>query len=170
MELQRKNKEIIIDLAFRVRDILSGRFGDNMLSLCLFGSVARNSFKEGSDIDFLLILKEASSSYHKRVKEILPVIEEIRMTKEYGKVEDLRLDIEPSFLIFTSEEIKRHPPILIDIVEEGLILEDKGDFLKKQLEAIKERLKSLGAVRKTTPQGHYWVLKPDIKAGEIIKL
>jgi hypothetical protein len=59
---------------------------------------------------------------------------------------------------------------LLDIADEGIILEDSDDFLKKELASIKEKLTDFGAVKKITPQGHYWVIKPGMKPGEVFEV
>jgi hypothetical protein len=56
------------------------------------------------------------------------------------------------------------------MVAEGIILEDKDDFLRKELAGIKERLTRFGTVKKITPHGHYWIIKPDIEPGEVFEI
>ena len=143
---------------------------NHITKMSLFGSALRGELMPESDIDILVVLKSLPKSYHKRTKLILPFLEKIRESNEYISIERLNLNIEPSFLILSSNEIKKHPPILIDISQEGVILFDKNNFLKIQLEDIKERLRKSGAVKKHVPEGYYWVLKPGIKAGEVFEL
>jgi predicted nucleotidyltransferase len=162
--------KIILDLAVEVKNKLKERFKSNLVSVCLFGSAARKTLRKGSDIDFLVVIEKANSSYHKRIKEILPMVSSIRESKKFLCIEALHLDLEPSFLILSKEELKAHPPILIDITEEGIILEDKDDFLRKELASIKEKLTHFGTVKKITPQGYYWIIKPDIKPGEVFEI
>jgi hypothetical protein len=50
------------------------------------------------------------------------------------------------------------------------ILYDKGDFFKRYLEELKDKLKKLGARKVFYKGGYYWELKPDYKHGEIIEL
>jgi hypothetical protein len=45
----------------------------------------------------------------------------------------------------TPEEVERHPPILLDILTDGVILYDKGDFMKDRLAELEGRLKVLKA-------------------------
>lgn len=44
------------------------KFGANLLTLVLFGSVARGTAKQESDIDLLIILKDAPDSYYRRLE------------------------------------------------------------------------------------------------------
>ncbi len=161
---------IIVAFSDKVADILKEHLEDGLISVCLFGSGARGTLRRGSDIDFLVIKRDSKQTYHKRVKEIVPLLDNIRETVEYQQVERLKLDLEPCFLILTMEEIADHPPILIDISQEGKILFDRKGFLNTHVSEVRRTLTRLGATKKMTPQGHYWVLKPDLRIGEVIEI
>ena len=161
---------LISKLGSRINLILQENFGSNLISLCLFGSASRGSLREGSDIDFLVVLDKAPASYHSRAKQIVPLVDKILDTSEYAILEERNLDLEPSFLLLTTFEVEAHPPILIDLSHEGEILYDKDDFLKRHLTEVRITLDKLGAVKKQAPGGYYWVLKPDLKKGEVIEI
>jgi len=163
-------KKRVSDLSKRVANILKETFKDRLVSVCLFGSGAKGELRGGSDLDFLVVIKNGQKSYHKRVKEIIPVLDKIRETEEYRCLEESKMNLEPCFLILTEGEIERHPSILIDISQEGIIHFDRDDFLAEHLRQIRESLRNLGSVKKSTPQGHYWILKPDLKPGEVIEI
>ena len=74
----------------RISHILQENFGSNLISLCLFGSASRGSLREGSDIDFLVVLAKAPASYHSRANQIVPLADKIRDTREYETLELLR--------------------------------------------------------------------------------
>jgi len=160
----------ILALTEKIKDLLAEYYGDRMVSLCFFGSGARGQLREGSDLDFLVVTNDEARSYHKRAKELIPVLERIRETIQYEEIEEFRMALEPCFLILTVEEIKNHPPILLDLSQEGVILLDQEGFLEGHLKQIREKLMALGAIRRPTAQGHYWVLKPDFRMGEIIEI
>jgi len=161
---------LILKFASKLVTILRKRIKAKLISVCLFGSSVKGKLRKGSDVDFLVVLGSAPSSYHKRVKVVVPLLEEIRESKEYKCLEELKLELEPSFLMFTREEVDLHPPILIDMSYEGVILYDKDDFLANHLSDIKDQLKRFGAIRKTSPTGYYWLLKPDLRAGEVLRI
>jgi predicted nucleotidyltransferase len=169
-KVMRVSWKAVEDFSSRVASILMEHFGKNLISLCLFGSAARRNLKASSDMDFLVVLDQAAQSYHKRAKSFVPVLEKIRETEAFMKMEKLKGTLEPNFLIYDREEIKRHPYILLDITLEGIMLHDKDGFLEKELEKIRRRLKELGSLRKTTARGKYWVLKPDLKVGETFEI
>ena len=168
--MERRRNRLVIEFARKVSSLLEENLKDNLVSVCLYGSAVRGGLRIGSDVDFLVVLGKAPFSYHKRIKRFLFLMENIRESKEYMDIERLNLQLEPSFLVLTVGEVKKHPPVLIDMSYEGVILYDKENFLKRQLESLRERLTNLGAIRKITPQGHYWILKPDIKVGEVFEI
>lgn len=54
----------------KLKQLLLERFGANLISLVLFGSVARGTAKQESDIDLLIILKDAPDSYYRRFEPV----------------------------------------------------------------------------------------------------
>ncbi|MBS3968007.1 MAG: nucleotidyltransferase domain-containing protein [Truepera sp.] len=162
--------EAVSEFSAQVAEILKDGYQDKLVSVCLFGSAARGQLRKGSDIDFLVVLKEAYQTYPKRVKELMPLLASIRESEEYERLEGFALNLEPSFLISTVDEVMRHPPLLIEIAQEGKILFDRDDFLKQELNKVRKAMVRLGSVRKETAHGHYWVLKPDLKSDEVIEL
>lgn len=75
-----------------------------------------------------------------------------------------------SDIFLTRQEVERHPPILLDMIDDGRVVHDKGLFLSRELISLKERLNRLNARKVLTSKGHYWVLKPDIKPGEVVEI
>jgi len=62
------------------------------------------------------------------------------------------------------------PPLLLDVTEDGIILYDDG-LMANKLRELRERLQALGSKRVRTRSGKwYWILKPDIKPGEIVQI
>jgi predicted nucleotidyltransferase len=162
--------EAVREFSAQVAEILKDRYQDKLVSVCLFGSAARGQLRKGSDIDFLVVTKEAYQTYSKRVKEIMPLLASIREAEEYRRLEGFALNLEPSFLLSTVGEVMRHPPLLIEISQEGKLLFDRDDFLKQELNKVRKVMERLGSVRKKTPHGHYWVLQPGLKPDEVIEL
>lgn len=162
--------EAVLGFSVKAAEMLKEGYKERLVSVCLFGSAARGTLRKGSDIDFFVVMKEAGKSYHKSVKDIMPLLTSIRETEEYKRLEEFSLDLEPSFLISSVEEVMQHPPLLIEISQEGKILFDVDDFLKKELNKVGRAMERLGSIKKETAHGHYWVLKPDMKSGEVIAI
>ncbi|HHT9155446.1 MAG TPA: nucleotidyltransferase domain-containing protein, partial [Candidatus Tripitaka sp. YC43] len=76
------------------------------------------------------------------------------------------------FPVFMNPSVlKGHPWLLLDVMDHGIILLDRGGILKGELKKIKSRLKELGSRRVVLEDGTwYWDLKPDWRPGEVIEI
>lgn len=166
-----KRQELVIGFCRDAARVLGEAFEASLVSAALFGSAARNALRKGSDVDFLVVLDSPPRSYGKRVGLVLPLMQKLRETDGYRRLEALDLDLEPSFLVLSRDEAEQHPPIFLDMVDDAVLLIDREDFLRRELEKVRARLKELGSVKKRLPDGSwYWVLKPDLKPGEVIRI
>jgi predicted nucleotidyltransferase len=147
---------------------LKASFGnEGILSVALFGSVARGQARLDSDIDLLVVHKEVDfNPVHRSVDIAFALKEE----DEYKCLIGQGLNPQPSCIFMTERELWNRPHILLDILVEGILLYDVG-VLESRLRALRERLNTLGSKRVALPDGTwYWDLKPDWKPGEIIEL
>jgi hypothetical protein len=140
------------------------RFKDDLISLVLFGSVARGTARKESDIDVLIILKDAPDSYYERLKPVVDI--ELEMRKDVVGIPHIF-----SSMIFSLDEAKQNRNIFLDMIEHSIILYDTDNFFKNRLSELKNRLDQLGSKKVILDDSTwYWNLKPDIVAGEIIEL
>ena len=147
---------------------LKASFGnEGILSVALFGSVARGHARLDSDIDLLFVHREVDfNPVHRSIDIAFALKEE----GEYKCLVGQGLDPQPSCIFMTERELWNRPHILLDILVEGILLYDVG-VLESRLRALRERLNTLGSKRVALPDGTwYWDLKPDWKPGEIIEL
>lgn len=142
--------------------MLRERYGERLISVVLFGSVARGEAKETSDIDLLIVIDGLPESSMERNMEFSKLEDEIPETRTSL--------IAVSPIIKTPDEVKRYPPIMLDIVEDGIILHDRDNFFRGVAQDLREKLRRLGARRVRTKDGWYWILKPDYKFGEVINI
>ena len=56
------------------------------------------------------------------------------------------------------------------MVEDAIIAYDKDDFFTKVLERVRKRLEELGSKRVRMGRKWYWILKPDYRFGEVIRI
>lgn len=140
---------------------LTTRFGKDLVSVVVFGSFARGEAKEGSDLDLLIVLKELPREVD-RLRLSASVSSLLKPPIGFPRI------VSP--LIMTMEEIKRHPPILLDMIDDSLILYDEDGFMRKVLKELKRRLEEMGAKKVKVGDGWYWVLKQDVKLGEVVKI
>lgn len=164
--------EFYEELLGRFLDLLKEHLGDRLISLVLYGSVARGEAREESDLDLLIILDGVSPNYHRRLDEVLKVQTRLEREQVYEKMKGA-LGIAPflSYLILSKEEANENRYIYLDMVEDVKILYDRDDFFAKRLKKMKERLRELGSKRIQLKDGTwYWDLKPDLKSGEVFTL
>ncbi|MDE0043139.1 MAG: nucleotidyltransferase domain-containing protein [Candidatus Poribacteria bacterium] len=141
--------------------------GERILSVALFGSVARRQARPDSDIDLLIVHKKVDFNPAYRSVDIAFALKE---EDEYKNLVGRGLDPHPACIFMTEGELWDRPHILLDILVEGILLFDIG-VLESRLRALRERLNALGSKRVALPDGTwYWDLKPDWKPGEIIEL
>jgi len=153
------------------KDRLLERLGDELIALALYGSVARGKARPESDVDLLIILRDASSIYYERLKPILEVERALRMSPEAGTLRQEGLAPYLSYLVLSEEEARGNRYVFLDMIEEARILYDREGFFARRLQEFKERLAALGSQKVYLKNGSwYWDLKPDLVLGEVFEL
>ncbi len=153
----------------RLKDLLISYYKERLISIVIFGSVARDTFRPDSDIDILIIARDLPKGRLKRVKEFEENVE--RGINEYINT-NAKKGIYPyiSPVIKTPEEVKNGSPLFLDMTENAMILYDKDKFFYDYIETLKKRLSILGAKKVLFKGGYYWDLKPNYKDGDVIEL
>lgn len=164
MGLKEKFAKILEVLLEEIRTF----YGDRLVSVVVFGSVARGNYREDSDIDVLIIAEKFPLGRMKRVEEFSPIEEKLKPLIESMEREGLHTDI--SAIFKTPEEAKQGSPLFLDFVEDAMILFDQDQFFAEILDRLRKRLQELGARRIWRGEWWYWELKPDYKPGEIFEL
>ena len=140
---------------------------DELISVVLFGSVARGEAGEGSDIDILIVSEKFMNGSRFDVFNMID--KELKASDEYRELKDNQLGTLISPLPLTPSEVEMNPSILLDIVTDGIILYDVDDFIENTMERLRKKLKKMGSRKifldKTR---YYWDLKPDYKLGEVV--
>ncbi|MCL0033452.1 nucleotidyltransferase domain-containing protein [Thermodesulfovibrionales bacterium] len=164
--MQEEYRELIQDFI----KILKGYFKESLVSVILFGSVARGTAKKDSDIDICIVVKKLPQSRYQRHKLISPLLGKLREGRTYDLLFKKGYLPEIATVLYTKEEIKETRPIFLDMVEEAVVLLDDGSF-KVKIDELKARLKQLGSQKTYLEDGSYfWRLKPEAKFGEVISL
>ncbi len=154
-----KNNQTLIriKLAEKLCTNLKNRLGENLISFLIFGSTARGTPKEESDIDILLLVKD------EKIARIAYLEEKLRIEKS-----------RPPFfsaVITTEDDLKENPYILIDITQEHIMLHDPHQVAKNLLKKLSRELKKLKAKRIWVDKDKwYWDLKPDWRPGEVVEI
>lgn len=157
-------ESLLTDLLAACRD----HYGERLVSLVVFGSVARRSQRPDSDIDLMLVVDDLRDGRIPRVREFDLVEQRLQTQLNRAAADGVHTRLSP--VLKSPEELEIGSPLLLDMVEEGRILFDRGNVFSKRLERLKRRLEELGARRIAKGGGYYWQLKPDVKPGDVIEL
>lgn len=138
-------------------------------SMALYGTVARGTARDNSDIDMLVISNDFSGSIGRRIDLLLQVEkgleDELSWLRRHGIYTGF------SFYPLTEEEASRKPLLFLDMTEDAIILYDKDRFLERVLTELKAELLRIGARRIFVGEEKwYWDLKPDYRFEEEIIL
>ena len=138
--------------------------GSQLVSIVLFGSVARRQGRPTSDIDLVLIadglpraLADRRRPFHEsweraRKAHALPAVQWNLVTK-------------------STTEARTRSPLYLDIVEDGILILDRGRFFEEVLAGMRARMRELGSRRVFLDDGTwYWDLKPDFRFGEVVEI
>lgn len=107
-------KQILTDFS----QLLHENFGSNLISLVLFGSVARGTAGEDSDIDLLIILEDAPDSYYRRLEPVVDI--ELKLREEVFETTGAA----PVFssIILSKQEAMENRNIFLDMLDASKIL------------------------------------------------
>jgi len=143
-------------------------YRERLVSLAVFGSVARGTMRPDSDIDILLVAKPLPRGRIPRVQEFAKVEDALAAQFQAAKRAGIHTALSP--VLKTPEETLHGSLLFLDMTDEARILYDRDSFLRDYLQGLSARLKALGAHRVYREGGYYWILKPDLKPGENIVL
>jgi len=144
-------------------------YADRLISLVVFGSVARGVWKANSDIDLLLVLSNLPAGRFNQIREFEPVESLLQDRIEECRSAGWNVDLSPVFK--TPAHVLHGSPLFLDMTQESLILIDRNDLVKDRLVLMQKRMEALKSKR--VWHGHdawTWILKPDFHVGEAIIL
>jgi hypothetical protein len=162
-------KERFKELERRLLAEIRSFYGERLVSVILFGSVAREAQSFESDLDLLVIAEGLPQGRMKRIREFGSVEDKVEpFLKTLQQKKGINTYI--SAIIKSPEEAEKGSPLFLDMVEDAKMLFDRDGFFAAVLERLRKRLKELGSKRIWQGNAWYWDLKPDYKPGDVIEL
>ncbi len=128
-------------------------YGDNLVSLVIFGSAARGTQSPESDLDFLLVVKGLSRGRGSRTRDFIEGVEE-KMEDLLNALRRQGYPIELSPIIKTPEEVLQGGFIYLDMMESAEVLYDRDGFFKGFMENFRQKYPESKKV--FFKGGYYW--------------
>ena len=153
-----------ITLAEVLLQELQRAHGPKLVSVAIFGSVARGVASPDSDLDVLIVADGLPKGRMSRVEQFLPVEEAVAARVAAART----LEIAPVFK--TPEEAERGSPLFWDMTLDLLVLYDRDGVLIRLLDRVRRRLEALKARRVFRGNAWYWILKEDYRPGEVFEI
>jgi len=154
--------------AARYAELLREHLGQNLVSVVLFGSVARGEARPASDIDLLIVGEDFPPGRFARLR-LLEVVDR-QFDRKLDRLRARGLYTHVTCVLKTRTEAARVIPLYLDLVEDARLLYDRERFFESVLERLRTSLKQLGSERRRRGRTRYWVLTPHLAPGEVIEL
>lgn len=142
--------------------------GDNLISVVLFGSVARSEARLNSDINLLIVCRQLPQGAFQRQALLEPVRQQLQA--ELEPLWQQRCYVDFTELLKDETEAQQQRLLYLDMTEDAVFLFDRDNFFADVLARLRKRLSELGSQRKQLGNIRYWDLKPDFEPGEQIVL
>ena len=149
---------------------LERTFDRRLVSVVIYGSVARGTARPESDLDVLVVADDLPESYYERLDRVLPIVMELRATPAWQQLVARGITPFPSLLVLSRAEARKPRLLYLDMLDEARLVIDRQGFFAAQLEALRRRLSELGARKVRRDGAWYWDLKPDLRLGEALWL
>ena len=145
-------------------DAWTADLGDRLVSIVLFGSVARRQARPTSDIVLVLVADGLPRGLADRRRPFLDSWERARTARALPPVQW-------NLVTKSTAEARFRSPLYLDIVEEGVLILDRDRFFEGVLAGMRARMRVLGSRRVFLDDGTwYWDLKPDFRFGEVVEI
>ncbi len=159
---------ILRRLANRYAELLIAALSDRLVSVVLFGSVARGDASADSDIDLLIIANDLPTGQFAR-KRLLGAAD-AAFERDLARAERAGIDTRLARIVRTPREAARVIPLYLDLTEDARLLYDREAFFAGVLDRVRASLKRLRSRRIRQGKTWYWDLKPDFKPGDVIDI
>ncbi|MHA1264044.1 MAG: nucleotidyltransferase domain-containing protein [Candidatus Helarchaeota archaeon] len=158
------------DFIYDFITILKHHLRKNLLSVILFGSVARGKWTSESDIDLFLIIsnnvKNKTILHQELTSLILDFYESYASRNIIGKKQFHSIQLIPAFL----DDLNTFRTLFYDIAMDGIIILDNENIGKEFMEKIKLKMRMKGLKRIYISDEDFYWKRDRIEFGELIEL
>lgn len=161
-------KESFDELVDQMVSAVRALYGDRLISVVLYGSVARGTMRHDSDMDVLIVAQDLPNGRLHRIREFEAVEE--RLAESFRRAASHGVTTSLSAVLKTPDELQAGSPLFLDMVEDARVLYDRDGAFKRRIDLLRHRLAQLGAKRIWKANAWYWDLKPDYRPGEVFEL
>lgn len=143
-------------------------YGDRLISLAVFGSVGRRLPRPDSDLDLLIVATGLPDGRMRRSADFQAVEDVFAPRLAEAARQGVFTSLSPVFK--SPDEAASGPLLMLDMTDDARLLVDRDGFLAGVLDALRDRLRQLGARRIWRGNAWFWDLKPDYRPGEEFEL
>lgn len=153
-------------LLSKLVELLRGRFGDDLVSVVVYGSVARGDYRRDSDVDLLIIIKNLPRT----ITERLILFNEVErgLENDLERLMEMGYYVTLSPILKTPEEARHFSPLYMDMTQDAVVLYDKDGFFRRILDKTREILEKLGFERVWVSKKVWYWRKREYRFGEVI--
>ena len=127
-----------------VLDRIAAFYGERLVALAVHGSFARGTNRKDSDLDLLIVVRDAPKMRHR----IAEFVDQIEMPVEPLGQELFEKDgilCDPSPYILTAEEARNMQPIYYDLAEHHVAVLDPDGLIERIVRSVRAWLDEIGA-------------------------
>ncbi|MFN3761799.1 MAG: nucleotidyltransferase domain-containing protein [Anaerolineae bacterium] len=144
-------------------------YGENLVSLVVFGSLGRGRPRPTSDVDQGGIFRTHTPGRLSRADDFAAHVEpQVEPYLRDLAAQGVFTAISP--VLKTTDEVEQGSPLFLDMTEDALILYDREEFFATWLSEFRVRLARQGARRIWRGDRWYWDLKPGYRPGEVFEI
>ena len=160
---------IFKDYLYNFVRLLKENYKEDLISIILFGSVARGKWNNESDIDLFIIFSNKSSIRTAINNQLKKIISDYERKTKLKNSKDNRLFSTIQDISLLLKDLNTFRTIFYDIAMDGIIIFDREQTGFQFLKKIKKRIEEKGLKRVFIKENdYYW--ERNVKFGEIIEL
>lgn len=142
------------ELADDYAALLRSAFGDRLVSVVLFGAVARGDAHASSDIDVLVVVDPIAPGPFSRNDLLAAADEALAPLLAAAEMDGIRTRLHR--IVATRADAEQMIALDLDLAQDGVLLFDRNAFLADLLDNTRASLARLGARRVREGGSWYW--------------